>query len=285
MKITNETLTMDLENLQQKQSNVVIQYKQAVADYLAYTQTTSNELVSVQGRAYAGTGTAGQSTATSLQTCQADCAANKSCSGATFVSNQCVLRTGDTSLLPATPNSYAIVPKKKQLLLNMESLNAELISLNQQIQDKIAESESIFQANKQASVQSQQDLSNTYGALQEERTAINALLRDYEDLEATEIETDLKVTQRHYTYMLLSVVALFIIALLIVPFDSIYNVFDFGIQSKENVLGKEAYFVLFWIILAIVIFSFQFQFFSVYPFTEFLHMVYRWFPTFQIQAI
>lgn len=282
MTTTNATLTMDLENLQQQQSNIVIQYKQAVSDYLAYN---SNEMVTVQGRAYAGTGSAGQSTATTLQTCQADCAANKSCNGATFVSNQCVLRTGDTSLLPAGQDSYAIVPKKKQLLLNMESLNAQLLNLNQQIQDKTAQAESISQENKEVSSQAQQNLINTYMELQEERSTINNLLRDYDDLEAQQTETDLKVTQRHYTYVLLVGLALLLLSLLAIPNLSFDGLFDGLFKRKENVLGKEAFFVLFWIILAIVLLTFPFQYFSVYPFTEFLHMIYRWFPQFQIQPI
>jgi hypothetical protein len=106
---------MDLEILQQEHANLLIQYKQAVAEYVAYANSGSTpELVSVPGRAFVGTGSAGQSTATTLQQCQASCSANASCTGATFVSSQCQLRTGDSPLVPSSSDSYAIVPKGKQ---------------------------------------------------------------------------------------------------------------------------------------------------------------------------
>ena len=291
MPTASETMTMDLENLQQKQSNLVIQYKQAVSDYLTFTQSTptNSELLSIQGRAFAGTGSAGQSTATTLQDCQAACSANKLCSGATFVSNQCVLRTGDTPLVPANQSTYAIIPKKKQLLLNMESLNAELIAVNQEIQDKIASSEALAQDQKERTTNAYQHLTKTHEKLHKERSEIRNLLQEYETIEANVNETDLKTTQRHYTYVLLvglTILVVIVLAIPNMPLSLVFqNLFNFGKSEGSQSTSGNMYFVLFGIIVVLVLFRIQYDFFSVYPLTEFLHMIYRWLPRFQIQPI
>jgi len=145
------SITMDLENLQQEYSNLLIKYKQAVTDYISYlnieseysTATEPNykinnpPLTSIQGMAYTGTGSAGQSTANTVQECQADCASSSTCTGATFVSGKCNIRIGDSPIVPSSNDSYAIIPKSKQLLMNMNDLNNQLLNINKQITNKI----------------------------------------------------------------------------------------------------------------------------------------------------
>jgi hypothetical protein len=292
-------MSMNLENLQQKQSNLLIQYKQAVADYLSFVQSppSTSDMVSIQGRAFVGTGSAGQSTATTLQTCQADCAANSSCSGATFVSNQCVLQSGDAPLVPANQDTYAIVPKAKQLLLNMEALNAELIAINEQIQQQIDASKTTIDQGQESASLAAQQLAQSYIDLYEERSAIEQLLDEYNTLDATEAETDLKVTQRHYTYIIL--VAAAVVVLIILGMPSLFaSKIDFEMGSNtistssstststsENVLGTSAYFILFLIIVVIVFLNVGVQYLSVNPLTDLLNRVYKWFPQTQIQPI
>ena len=136
----SNSFSMDLESLRQKYSNLLIQYKAAVADYVNYlnrltTSANSNydssapnykinneQYTSLQGMAFNGSGTAGQSDATTLQDCEASCANLSNCTGATFVSERCLVRTGDSPIVPAGNDSYAIIPKSKQLLLNMEDI-------------------------------------------------------------------------------------------------------------------------------------------------------------------
>jgi len=295
----DQSVTMDLENLQQRQSNLLIQYKQAVADYVAYVQPGHNtlDLVNIQGRAYIGTGTAGQSTATTLEKCQVACAANSSCTGATFVSNQCQLRTGDAPLVPASQASYAIVPKAKQLLLNMEDLNTQLLSINQQIADTIARSQSTYQEVQEQASSASQDLLQSYEQLQSERESVQRLLSEYDTLEASQSETELKVTQRYYTYLLLFGLAISIGFLVVnISVDSSSNR-GYGESSSsnyysppkveygKNILGHGAYYILFMIILAVVFLNSSRNFFSVTPISNFLHTIYTWIPQFQVQPI
>ena len=71
-----------------------------------YNSSASNykinreQYTSLQGMAFNGSGTAGQSDATTLQECEASCANLSNCTGATFVSEKCLVRTGDSPIVP-----------------------------------------------------------------------------------------------------------------------------------------------------------------------------------------
>ena len=255
MKLNNETnsVIVDLENLQQKYSNLVSKYEKAVADYLNYLNTQKQDkqsFVHISGFAYTGTGTAGQSTATTLQDCEANCASNSKCTGATFVSNKCELRTGESVVIPSSHDSYAIVPKGKQLLLNMENINQELISINQKITDKLSIGEPVYYKVKGEINEKSVTLKKNYDELIGERENIKKLLNEYETLNRTEGEEQIKITQNHYSYILLFILVIASIFLL-VKMTALS-------RSSPNIqyggqLGINAYYFLSIIILTIVI--------------------------------
>jgi hypothetical protein len=175
----------------------------------------SQPYVNIQGNAFTGTGSAGQSTATTLQDCQAQCASNSNCTGATFVSNQCQLRTGEGQIIPSSNESYAIVPRGKQLLLNMENINQQLISINKQITNKIKVGEPVYSHFKSQSDDKSEELKKSYSDLLTERENIKKLLDEYETLNRTDGENLIKINQNYYTYILLLILAVAIIGLLI----------------------------------------------------------------------
>lgn len=143
------------------------------SNYSQLTQPNFNinnePYVSIQGQAFNGTGVAGESQATTLQECQAACSNLENCTGATFVSNQCLLRTGDSPIVPSTENSYAIVPKSKQLLLAIENTNQQLISINQQITNQISNSQPLYNSQEIERSQQQETLISNYKTLVEEK--------------------------------------------------------------------------------------------------------------------
>ena len=175
----------------------------------------SQPYVNIQGFAYTGTGSAGQSTATTLQDCEAQCASNSNCTGATFVSNQCQLRSGEGQIIPSSNNSYTIVPKGKQLLLNMENINQELIATNNQITAKIQAGKPIYSNLKGKNDEKSDELKNSYKNLLAERENIRKLLEEYETLNRTDGENMIKINQNYYTYILLIILAIAVIGLLI----------------------------------------------------------------------
>lgn len=246
----NASIIMDLETLKKQYSNLLIQYKGAVADYVNYLNTKSQEinneqLISIQGQAFNGTGSAGQSSATTLQDCIASCASSDKCSGATFISNKCELRSGDSQIVPSSKNSYAIIPKGKQLLLNMENINEQLLNVNEQLVKKIKISEPIFDNLTNETLSKNQELIQNYKNLMEERQKIVKIINEYETLNNKDNENQIKISQNYYSYILLVILAVATIVLLYKMFTS---------NSHQQVqyggeLGNNAYYIVFGLII------------------------------------
>jgi hypothetical protein len=281
------SITMDLENLQQEYSNLLIKYKQAVTDYISYLNIEAEQpcanfsadsknidhkcydykinnppLTSIQGMAYTGTGSAGQSTANTLQECQADCASSSTCTGATFLSGKCNLRIGDSPIIPSSNDSYAIIPKGKQLLMNMNDLNNQLLNINKQITDKIQIGEPVYNNFKSQNDTKSQELLKNYKELEAERENIIKLLKEYETLDTTENENQIKITQNYYTYILLFILAIAVIFLLIkitLPGTTPTSpTVQYGGELNYN-----AYYILFMIILLVIGINFSIKYFSL----------------------
>lgn len=201
---------MNVANLQKRYEQVLTQYKQAVADYLSMLQSSSSsdDFVSVPKSAFVGNGSAGQSTSTTLQECEASCASNAQCSGATFVSGQCQLRSGDGPLVPSSADSYALLPKRKHVLLKMENLNQQLMDIHSQIVQKIGDDQPLYEKVMLQANEQHQLLRANYADLAKEREKIRELLDQYQTLEETQREEELTTTQNYYVYWFLLVLAL-----------------------------------------------------------------------------
>jgi hypothetical protein len=263
----NNSDTLNLANLTQKYSNLIISYKAAVADYANELKnninsdsknTHSNEsnnvsFVSIKGQAFVGTGSAGESNATTLQDCIASCSSTKGCSGATFVSDKCMIRTGDSPVISSNENSYAIIPKNKQLVLNMESLNKELLSVNKELVEKLQEqSNNAKDGREEIEIKRVQLLKNNEKLL-EERRNIAEIIRDYDTIQSNKNDTELSVTQNYYSFILLALLVFIILIVLYkigssgsassVP-ASLPPVIQMGGKLKSN-----AYYITFVIIL------------------------------------
>jgi len=273
------SITMDLENLKQQYSNLLLQYKSAVTDYINYLNVQSQqpcgsytssskgidqacynqELVSIQGQAFNGTGSAGQSSATTLQDCIASCSNSDTCTGATFISNKCEIRTGDSPIVPSSNNSYAIIPKGKQLLLNMENINQQLLDVNKELVGKIQISEPAYNQQSSETTSKNQELIQNYQNLIQEREKIAEILNQYETLDNTDNENQIKITQNYYSYILLFILAIAFIFLLykIIPTNAT-QVIQYGGE-----LGSNAYYMVFGLIIFIIILNFAIKYLSL----------------------
>lgn len=249
MNTNSNSVVIDLVKLQQQYSNTLTQYNTAVNDYMSYLNTDpSVNFVSIEGQSYNGTGSAGESNATTVEQCQASCANLNGCSGATFISNQCMLRTGDSPLVPATNNSYAIIPQSKQMLLNIEELNQQLIELNQQMLNTITDAQPLYDETNQENSVVSQELQQTYQNLLEERNNIAKLVAQYETLGETEKENNVMITKYYYSYILLLFLAGAIIILL-VKISSSSPQQQMGGDSGHNTFGYNVLYVMIIIIL------------------------------------
>jgi hypothetical protein len=257
------SITMDLENMQQNYSNLLLQYKRAVTDYISsLNNQQSDELVSIQGMAYTGTGSAGQSTANTLQDCEAACSSNSSCSGATFVAGKCNIRTGDSSILPSSNDSYVIIPKSKQLLINMENLNRQLLILNKAIINKINNIQPVYDDLIVENDEKSQELIKNYEELEIERENIAKLLEQYETLDRTENENKININQNYYSYILLFLLAIAVIFLLF-KISSPTNLSNTPSFQYGGQLNVNAYYILFIIIMLVIVINLSVKYFSL----------------------
>lgn len=188
--------TQELAQLQQRYQSLLTRYKAAAVEYTTYLNNhlsaSRPQMVIVPGYTLNGANLMGlnHKKTNTVEACQASCEKNKKCSGATFVSRRCMLKTGDSSLIPSTKLSYAIVSKEKKLLSTMESLNNQLLATNQQILRAIRQSEPVYRKNKQESNIKNTELLKRYDQLMKERKEIADLLADYDYLgDASESNT------------------------------------------------------------------------------------------------
>lgn len=257
------SISLELERLQLSYSNVLIKYKQAVADYIStINNRKQNTLVSIKGKAYNGTRIDKPSTANTLQTCIAACSASSTCTGATFVSNKCNLRAGDSPIIPSSSNSYAIVPNGKRLLMNMENLNQQLLNINKNIRNKITAGQPVYNNLQVDNKKKSEQLIKNYKELERERNNIRKLLEQYETLDTIENENQIKITKNYYSYILLFIIAIAVIFLLVnisMPTSSSSSpTIQYGGQLNKNV-----YYILLAIILLIFTINFLVKYLSV----------------------
>ena len=159
--------------------------------------------------------------------CTTTCANTKNCTGATFNPNSngkptCWLRTGEGELMPGMNTDFAIVPEVKKYLLAIESINKKLLETNIKIQMSVKQGQPLYNSIKTKAISQNDELSQNYQQLVMERKKIEKMLSSYQDLDKREINGNLKINQKYYTFILLSIVAICIIILLY-KFSSIFS--------------------------------------------------------------
>ena len=252
-KETN-SLALDLESLTKRYKNLLIEYKQATANYIDYLNTETdvslNTLNTIKGAAYWGTSGLSQFTSKNLQQCKALCANTKNCSGATYNPSfngqqKCWLRKGDADIVAGSSNDYAIVPKGKQLLKIVQELNSKLTNTNEQIQKYKKSFDKIY--NKQYSERSlnNSDLSEQYKKLIMERNKIKNMMDEYQALDRRQVKGNIHILQNYYSFILLFILIIFIL-------------FNFSgiLSSPINTFGllrKPIYYIIFGTILLLLL--------------------------------
>jgi hypothetical protein len=268
--------TIDLEKLKKDYSLQLSAYKQAVADYTSYLQQNANKksnkslpnYIVIPGKKFWGTGQAGAQSVyngVTVEKCKALCASNSKCNGATFSpdangKSTCWLRRGEGELTPALDTDKAIIPEAQKYLLTIESVNKKLIQTNEQIQKIIKQSTPLYNTIKTEGSKQNKELIQNYSQLISEREKIEKMLEKYQDLDETEKEGGIKITQNYYSYILLVAITIGAVILLY-KFSGIFtndensysqNSFYDDAQPSTN----KYYIILIIIILILVINSY-----------------------------
>jgi hypothetical protein len=220
-------------------------------------------MVTMPGMAFWGSGQASATAGGTQEQCKALCSATANCSGATYNPTTygqplCWLRTGDGQVVPALDSDVAIIPEAKKYLMIIESANKKLISTNQQIQNIINKTQPVYNSMKTEGQEKNQELIQNYMHLVVERERIAEMLKSYEDLDKSEQEGEMRVTQKQYSYILLVIIALGVIVLLY-KFSGVLTS-ESGSSQTYNQTGGElpqsTYYVLLIIIILIILFNY-----------------------------
>jgi len=274
----SESIILNLEILSAKYDTLLIQYKHAVANYIHFLNTSpdSNKLMNIPGQAFWGTGQAGNDTTypniSSVNNCAALCLKNPNCTGATYnpTSNgkpMCWLRSGEGNPVPSSKTDYAIVPQAKQLLLNIQIINTQLTQVNNQILNKIQNSNKLYynQYNERSLKASL--LLENYNKLNKERIKIENMVNEYQELDQEQIDGNIKINSNYYSFLLL-----FALVIVIVIILTKFTVFSgsSGSYGSNNYfqsggeLGEiNVYYIIFAIIL-LAIFIYYYWFIYMY---------------------
>ena len=223
-KIKQAKSQNDLENLNKKYNELLNDYQKSVADYINYLKENPNnsensEMITISNSAYWGTGALSQNNLATIEECKAACSDTEGCMGATFngVSYEqpiCWLRTGESDVVTGLPEDYAIVPKGKQLILNVQNINKQLLQMNQEIRDKENNAQALYILSKDKSKNANRELIKDFLQLNEERNNIDKLLTEVNTLEQTKQEEEIVITKNHYWFFVLVGIVIVILIIL-----------------------------------------------------------------------
>ena len=262
---TPQSIALDLENLNVKYNNLLIKYQQYLTDYtnLLQKQTGSPAppLMVIPNNSFWGSSGLSSSVIPSVPQCKALCATTSGCSGATYnsTSKLCSLRSGEGSLVPDASNSYAIIPEETYLLLNIQSINSQLLEITQQILSKTKTAQPEFNNEYADREKKSKELVQNYLALNQEREKIQNMVKKFEDLNQDEIQGNITINRNYYSFILLIILAMALIILVYVFSRSSTTppvpTNNYQPTSETNQqLGNKAYYIIFAIIiLALVV--------------------------------
>ena len=266
---TPQSLVLDLETLNVQYSNLLTQYEQAVANYTNLIQqqsTTPPPLMTIPNNAFWGTADISSNIIPTVYQCKALCATTSGCSGATYntTTQTCSLRSGEGSLVPSASNLLALIPEETYLLLNMQSINAQLIQINQEILNKTTEGETVFNSEYTERQTQAEELLKNYIMLTAEKNKINGMINEFENLNQEEIDGNITISKNYYSFVLLLILSIALIVLLFMFSGSsatnantnssiaLPNMYQSNNQYGGK-LGISAYFIIFAIILIVLV--------------------------------
>ena len=222
----SNSIILNLETLRTNYKNLLIQYQQAVANYVNYIKqdASSNNMVekyvTVNGKQFLGSSALSQNNSATLNDCIASCSSNPKCSGATYNQTNykqpmCFLRTGDGNLVNGLSSDVAIVTKGKQLLSIVQNINNQLNETNTKILDLAEQAKPTYNELNIEKEDENETLVKQYAQLQAERVKIDKMMSEYESLDQSQSEGTIETNKNYYVYILLCIIAILIIFLFI----------------------------------------------------------------------
>jgi NADH:ubiquinone oxidoreductase subunit 3 (subunit A) len=247
--------TLYLESLTKKYDTLLIQYNQAQIDYKTYINENENlpikpkDLTPIKDAVVDSSNInspLNSSIVSTLEKCSALCSADSKCKSATFnpidyIEPKCWLNSVEGTLNGAGPNNYAIIPKEKELLLIIKSINFQLSDVNDEILEIVKKNKLHNDFNKTLSEQFNK-LKKNYKKLKFERIKILDKIHQFETLDEAQNYTSLTTNKSYYTFiilLLLFCICIFILSKIVIN------------TNFQSVGGVGILFTVFFIVLII----------------------------------
>jgi len=214
----------------------------SVPPAVASTATNINkDLTSIKGSVVYATNMISQNAST-LQQCIALCSADTACKSATFnpidyARPQCWLNKNEGNVI-ASPgsNNYAIIPKEKQLLSTIQSLNSQLTDVNSKIlQFMIGNKQLYNDVINERNLQFNTLQKNLYH-LKLEKNNLAHKIKEFDSLDEEQNYTGLTINKNYYGYVVL--LLLFCICIFILIKIAISKLIDQNSLQNLNSVEK-----------------------------------------------
>jgi hypothetical protein len=212
-------MSSQMEMLSEQFNNLLSQYQETYQEFInAVTSNTdgSNNLTTIPNSAFIGQNTVTTIQNSSVDNCLSSCGSNSSCSGATFNEqlNTCTLSSGNGTISASTSET-AIVQQALYYSNQLQNLNQQLLTINTQMANISNNDMNKYSTNSQNVSKKAEILNNNYQVLEKERIQIDEMIRQYDTLNASLQNGTINVTSNYYSYMLLLLVAIFLIYVLL----------------------------------------------------------------------
>jgi hypothetical protein len=215
--------SMNLQSLQKEYDLAMTQYKQANLDYIASLESKvangGTRIFNIlPSSRFWGSSAIKDIIVNKIEECQAACAEDAKCTGATFNSSSgyCWLRTGTGEINTSTnPNEYAIMPNVSQNINNLKMLNDKLIQLNMQIMDELNRSEPVVLDEVAHKNEKKAQMEETNQQLLEERIKILELLDETQDLNVQYDTNSIYAKQSNAEYILWTIIVIMLVSFIL----------------------------------------------------------------------
>jgi NADH:ubiquinone oxidoreductase subunit 3 (subunit A) len=222
-------MSSQIDSLSSQFNSLLTQYQATYQQFLntinSNSTDISNNLMTIPNSSFIGQSNINTLQNSTLDNCVTSCTSTSSCSGATFnsQSNTCILSSG-TGTIQSTPNKTAIVQQALYYSNQLQILNQQLSNLNNQMTNITNTNINSYNTNTKTIDNKAQILLNNYSVLTKERAQINEMVREFESLNYTIENGDINVTSSYYKYILLIIVAIFLI----------FVMFKYSVTSEQK---------------------------------------------------
>jgi hypothetical protein len=224
------SVILHLETLTTKYDQLLLKYKRAQAEYILFLkESPSKGQTTDPTRNFIRKTASNYKTATlltnnrvdNINKCQAVCAANPLCTGATYSNkgSTCFTYGGaeitNTNTSPGErarvwETSIILAPTKKSMSENLTNLNDQLVSLNDQILEVINRTQPTYKSQLEEREVQKESITKNGEKLKKELDELKKIQKENQELDEKDSESKIVLTQNHYIY-----IAVFIISLLI----------------------------------------------------------------------